>query len=341
MALGASSLRLTGGAFVQRPAPLPCCRHAPVEHARPAQKLECQASESEVATEGDAHDNRRVAGAKMSAQLDRPLSRSALIKAGVMSLLGASCGCCLDTPAAKAGGWGYDYDNGPTTWGGVCSTGQAQSPVDIKATQMIKHPVQGQFTFNYKVETNAKVFNTGHGTMQMNFPPGQTCKLRGVEYELVQLHFHTPSEHSLDGKRTAMEVHLVHKSKKTGGLAVLGSFMTVSPFSNAPLATALSRAPKGGPKKTTPILMKEAVDLMKLVPPPTPDGNRPFIHYMGSLTTPPCSEAVEWYVFRDPVKVSPYQVLGFEAFLSEGQSFGVNSRPLQEMKGRGFDFFVF
>ncbi|GMH42548.1 hypothetical protein BSKO_10467 [Bryopsis sp. KO-2023] len=341
MSLGACSLCSTGGAFVQRPAPLPCCRHSLLEHTFQPKKLECRASENEAESDVDARNERRIAGLKMDAQLDKPLSRSSMIKWGVMSVLGTGCACCLGTPTAKAAAWGYDYENGPTTWGGVCSSGEAQSPVDIRATQIIKHPVQGQFSFNYKVETNAKVFNTGHGTMQMNFPPGQTCKLRDNEYELVQVHFHTPSEHSMDGKRTAMEVHLVHKNKKTGGLAVLGSFMTVSPFSNAPLATALSQAPKEGPKKTTPILMKEAIDLMKLVPPQAQDGNRPFIHYMGSLTTPPCSEAVEWYVFRDPVTVSPYQVLGFEAFLSEGNSFGRNSRPLQALKTRGFDFFVF
>ncbi|GMH42540.1 hypothetical protein BSKO_10459 [Bryopsis sp. KO-2023] len=338
MAASACSLCVTGGVFVQRPAPVPCCRHSAFDHNRRVQKLGCRASGSEADNDAEERDKQREGRSKLSAERDGAVSRRDLFKWGALSVIATES--CIKSPAEAAGkkgpSWGYEYENGPTTWGGVCKTGVDQSPVDFEGVQKMTGSTQAQFKFNYTPETNATVINTGHGTMQVNFPPGQTCTLGDRELELLQFHFHAPSEHSMDGVRGAMEVHLVHKDKATGGLAVLGSVMTVKSFSNPVVAKALSDAPED-PGEPMPV--SGAINLMKLLPEKTENGHRPFMHYIGSLTTPPCSESVDWFVFKDPVSVSPFQVLDFQAFLTGGESLGRNSRPLQALGDRPVTFF--
>lgn len=343
MAASACSVCIAaGGTLVQRLTPVPCSRHSVFDHTRKLQKLERRASASDRDNQVEdlERDKQREGRSKLSAERDRPLSRRSLLKWGAVSMIATGCSCCPDSPAeaaAKKGpSWGYEYENGPTTWGGICSTGVDQSPVDFERVKQMPSKGQAQFKFNYTPETKATVINTGHGTMQVNFPAGQTCSLGDREFELLQFHFHAPSEHSMDGVRGAMEVHLVHKDKATGGLAVLGSVMTVKSFSNPVVAKALSDAPVDPGE---PLPLSGPIDLMKLLPEKTEKGNRPFMHYIGSLTTPPCSESVDWFVFRDPVSVSPFQVLDFQSFLTKGDSLGRNSRPLQALGNRPVTFY--
>lgn len=228
-------------------------------------------------------------------------------------------------------------------WGGVCSTGTRQSPVDLPlaAATAPGAPTKytckfGDFQFKYGTQERVVVLNTGHGTMQVNFQPGNIATVGGVDLELIQYHFHTPSEHAMDGKRSAMEVHLVHKVVSTGGLAVLGAMLeSGATLPNPSLQTALVFAPPGEKEQMQAM---RPVDPLALLPADNGKGHRPYIHYAGSLTTPPCSEGVDWFVFTQPVKVTDKQILDFMHFVGHGATYALNSRPLQPVNARPFKF---
>ncbi|KIZ05223.1 carbonic anhydrase [Monoraphidium neglectum] len=139
----------------------------------------------------------------------------------------AACPCC---EALASGGAVFDYGSlsGPQKWGGVCSAGTRQSPINIPRKALaaaLKRPTgvgagtcrPAQLNITGYKPAKPSILNTGVGTMQVNFAKGsQVLLCGGSELELLQYHFHTPSEHAFDGDRTAMEVHLVHKNATTG-----------------------------------------------------------------------------------------------------------------------------
>lgn len=172
--------------------------------------------------------------------------------------------------------------------------------------------------------------------MQVNFAPGNICFMNGEPYQLLQFHFHTPSEHSLDGTRYAMEAHLVHKSLSTGRLAVVGAMLDPDGEENRCLQTALDYGPQPG----ATVNLKEPADAMLLLPSADEAGHRPFVHYPGSLTTPPCSEKVDWFVMTTPVRVGSGQILKFIKFVGGNKTYGQNARPLQQEYGRQFDYML-
>jgi len=163
-------------------------------------------------------------------------------------------------------------------------------------------------------KSTGELVDTGHSE-QVNLPPGNSITYGGTKFELLQFHFHTPSEHTLDGKAAPMEVHFVHKSAE-GKLAVVGILLkqgsAPSPF--APVLTAL---PAAGEKRTV------EVDLPAVLPKDTKH-----FAYAGSLTTPPCSEEVQWIVIRAPDTVSKAEIDAFRA------KYPKNARPVQPLKGR-------
>ncbi|PNH02191.1 Carbonic anhydrase [Tetrabaena socialis] len=245
------------------------------------------------------------------------------------------CPCPLCKPGeAKASGWSYGDVAGPPAWKGVCSTGKRQSPINIplnSAAPRVEAEL-GEFDFAYGSFEKCDVLNTGHGTMQVNFPPGNMSFIGDMELELLQFHFHAPSEHAMDGRRFAMEAHLVHKNKSTGNLAVLGIMLEPGGLiKNPALQTALEVAPevplakKASPKGINPVM---------LLPKKTKGGARPYVHYPGSLTTPPCSEGVDWFVFMNPIKVPDSQIIDFMHFVGDNKTYATNTRPLQLMNSR-------
>ncbi len=211
------------------------------------------------------------------------------------------------------GAWAYEGDRGPQTWGGLCNKGRLQSPIDIRGGLAVAlEPVR----FDYR-EGGFSVIDTGH-TVQVNVAPGNHIDIGGKRFELLQFHFHRPSEERLDGRQFELSVHLVHKGDK-GRLAVVavlvgkGAARPVldTVFGNLPLEQGVDR-----PARAT-------LDPSALLP-----EDRSYYTYMGSLTTPPCDEGVRWVVMRQPVAAGQGQIDVFSTLYPN------NARPPQQAAGR-------
>ena len=215
--------------------------------------------------------------------------------------------------------WSYQGADGPQAWAQLrpefarCSKGLRQSPIDIRDGIKVQlEPI----VFDYKPGP-FRVIDNGH-TVQVSVAPGSSIEVMGRRYELVQFHFHRPSEERVDGKQFDMVVHLVHKDPE-GRLAVVavllesGSAQPVvqSVWNNLPL------------EKNDEVAVRTALDPSGLLP-----ADRSYYTYMGSLTTPPCSEGVLWMVMKNPQPVSPDQI-GIFARL-----YPMNARPIQASSGR-------
>jgi len=225
--------------------------------------------------------------------------------------------CPLCAAAAKAEGAHWSYDD-PQSWGEhdsanrACGIGGEQSPVDL--TGAIKADIQAP-ALAWKPQA-FKVANNGH-TIQADVAPGSFATAENRKFELRQFHFHTPSEHAVDGKRAAMEAHFVH-AEEGGDLLVLGALMKVG-GGNKAFAALMAAAPE----KEGEAELKQPIDAATLLP-----KERRFFRYEGSLTTPPCSEVVNWYVFSAPVAVAADDIKTF------AKLFPMNARPLQPLHRR-------
>lgn len=231
--------------------------------------------------------------------------------------------CTLSAMAqASEGHWSYSGETGPEHWGklaaefATCSAGKNQSPVNLTETQAIKAelpPIQ----LDYKPGGN-EVVNNGH-TIQVNYQPGSSMTVGEHRYELRQFHFHAPSENVRDGKPYPMEVHFVHADEQ-GNLAVLGVMYEVGGHNNE-LAKAWDVMPKEAGSKAAP---KELVDASAMVP-----QDRSHFRFSGSLTTPPCSEGVSWFVLKSTDKAAAEQIDHFAHTIHHD-----NNRPVQSLNAR-------
>ncbi|MBI1204713.1 MAG: carbonate dehydratase [Rhodopseudomonas sp.] len=232
----------------------------------------------------------------------------------------ALCPLCASTGfAAEGAHWSYEGDHGPAHWGDVdaaskvCSVGSQQSPINIESS--IKSNLAPlQISWRNKADM---IVNNGH-TIQINTPAGDGLKVGADSYELLQFHFHHPSEHLIAGKNYPMECHFVHRNK-AGGLAVVGVLMTAGKANAAFAQIAAAMPDKAG----DPIKMKAGVDMTKLLP-----GKRGYYRYSGSLTTPPCSEVVNWLLLREPITVAKADIDAF------AKLFPMNARPPQKIDRR-------
>lgn len=217
--------------------------------------------------------------------------------------------------------WSYGGAGNPTRWAelseeyAVCETGNSQSPVDI-ATQSQRQENSNSIEFNYKAMPLA-VTNNGH-TIQVNYPQGSSINIAGKEYQLLQFHFHTPSEHTVDENAYAMELHLVHKNS-FDRLAVVGVFIEQGQ-ENAALKSIWDNIPS---EKGVKEVRAVTINASSLLP-----GNREYYSYSGSLTTPPCSQEVSWNVLKMPIEASAEQI---EQFMDIYQ---MNARPVQPLNRR-------
>ena len=212
--------------------------------------------------------------------------------------------------------WSYTSGITPPKWGEVaptCATGSTQSPVALSTQSARAQPPPPAIALSWSKATGELV-DTGHSE-QVNLPAGSFLTYGGTRYDLLQFHFHTPSEHTINGKASPMEVHFVHKSAD-GKLAVVGVMMTQGTAASvfAPVLTAL---PSPGEKRTV------TVDLPAMAP-----KDQKHFAYGGSLTTPPCSEDVQWIVMLAPDTVSKVEIDDFRA------KYPKNARPVQPLKGR-------
>ncbi|HZJ52678.1 MAG TPA: carbonic anhydrase family protein [Myxococcaceae bacterium] len=240
------------------------------------------------------------------------------IRTFAVALLAAGLSAVAEEPKKAEGEKHWSYSSGitPPKWGEVsptCATGTHQSPIALSTKQVkAQAPVQPlEFAWS---KSTGELVDTGH-SYQVNLPPGSSITYGGTTYELQQFHFHHPSEHTLDGKAAPMEAHFVHKSAE-GKLAVVGILLKQG-ASPSPLAVVLTALPASGERKTV------EVDLPAVLP----KDHRHFA-YSGSLTTPPCSEEVQWIVLRAQEPVSKAELDDFKA------RYANNARPVQALKAR-------
>ena len=230
----------------------------------------------------------------------------------------ALCPLCAPTAFASESHWSYEGATGPEKWGGLdaadaaCSAGGQQSPIDITAPISARQPPL-RISWSKRPDT---IVNNGH-TIQLDFAEGDTLHMGDRRYALKQFHFHHPSEHLIEGKRFAMEAHFVHAG--TDGLAVIGVLM-VAGEPNAMFKKIVSTMPReeGSPGPADP-----AIDPGGLLP-----NQRAYCHYEGSLTTPPCSETVDWIVLTHPIEVDEDDIARF------AKLYPMNARPVQNRDRR-------
>ncbi|UTY59588.1 carbonic anhydrase [Massilia sp. erpn] len=216
--------------------------------------------------------------------------------------------------------WTYEGKHGPKHWSELnddyktCKLGHHQSPIDIRKTSKAELP---KIEFDYKPAT-PRILDNGH-TVQVNFGAGSGITLDGKRYELLQFHFHNPSEESINGKRYGMVAHLVHKSadNKLAVVAVLFKNGKENPL----IKTLWSQVPSEKNKEVE--LSGGDFDLNSLLP-----AQQGYYNFAGSLTTPPCSEEVNWLVLKQPVEMSSQQFSQFSKIYPH------NARPVQALNGR-------
>lgn len=222
-----------------------------------------------------------------------------------------------EAPASHGPHWSYSGPEGPEYWGrldpawATCATGQQESPIDLSGALTAD---LGTLDLQWRT-LPARVFDTGHA-IQAEASPGSNLTLGGKGYQLLQFHVHQPSEHLLNGHRYPLEIHFVHAAPD-GTLGVVGVFAEPGE-ANPVVDTVLAATASAGAADDRPML-----DLAALLP-----EQRGFFRYEGSLTTPPCSETVNWVVLTQPITVSAAQIEGF-ARLHPG-----NVRPLQSLNRR-------
>ena len=213
----------------------------------------------------------------------------------------------------------WDYQH-PEQWGEIseeyraCQTGKQQSPIDLQS------PIKSQLRHVeiFYQEIPLRIINNGH-TIQVNSMPGNFIVVDDQKFELLQFHFHHPSEHTVKGKNYPMEIHLVHRNQQ-GSLAVLGVLLKKGQ-EHQTLQLIWDSMPSQ--KSTEKLISDHYISLTKLLP-----NNLDSYQYFGSLTTPPCSEIVYWIVFREALEVSFGQIQQFE------QIFFSNARPVQPINRR-------
>lgn len=223
--------------------------------------------------------------------------------------------------------WSYEGETGPEYWGdldptnAICTNGEEQSPINIETAKTDKDEEVEELKFNY-APTNFSLANNGHTIQGNPAAIDNSIVVDGEEYKLAQFHFHTPSEHEFNGQSFDMELHLVHKSANNE-LAVIGLMINEGAANSA-----LEQSWKVLPKEVTTkdVKVTEEIDLMGLLP-----ENKQTFRYEGSLTTPPCSEEVEWIVLEQPIEMSKEQIDLFR------QIFEDNHRPVQPLNDREVD----
>jgi carbonic anhydrase len=204
--------------------------------------------------------------------------------------------------------WAYEGEHGPEHWGDLspnfvqCKVGLNQSPINIVDTFDTDLPT---LELDYNTST-VDLVNNGH-TAQANVQPGNYLRVGGEVFELLQFHLHTPSEHRINGKSFLMETHYVHRNEK-GELAVLALL-----HDEGPRSEALDRLEREIPQEIDkPVAYRESLTGIPII-----RVDKAYYRYNGSLTTPPCSEGVRWYVLKQSSPVSLDQQALYQQFIGD------------------------
>ena len=233
-------------------------------------------------------------------------------------------------PADSDPVWHYEGEEGPEHWGDLspafatCREGRMQSPIDIAAATTTDQAPALTLRFAPATlriahhEHIADGINNGH-TIQVTYDEGDTLTVGDRAYELVQYHFHTPSEHTFAGRRYPMEMHLVHRA--AGGSLAVVAVMIDEGRHDAAFDPIWANLP--GTRGIEKHYEHIKVDVDALLP-----SVHASYRYDGSLTTPPCTEGVSWFVLTTPIDLDRSQIAAFSALISQ------NSRPVQPLNGR-------
>lgn len=276
--------------------------------------------DAEKKASADAHAPAEAPASKAQAIPAEAKEKTAPHRPSVKSAAGHAPGAAHGPNGAAH--WSYEGETGPQAWGqlqsafNICAIGKRQSPIHIEEASTLQGPAE-PLQINY-LASKSSVVNNGH-TIQVDLESENTLTVRGSTYKLVQLHFHHPAEERVNYKGFAMVAHLVHKNAE-GQLAVLA--VLFDPGEASPMI-----------QKIWTHMPLDAGDRVRL-----PDGlidvndtlpkDRRYYQFIGSLTTPPCTEGVLWLVLRQPMTVSREQLRLF------AQLFPNNARPIQPSFGR-------
>jgi carbonic anhydrase len=218
--------------------------------------------------------------------------------------------------------WSYEGENGPQNWGklrpefSACAIGKRQSPINIEESGTLQGPAE-PLQFNYTASSGT-VVNNGH-TIQVDLSGDNTLTVRGSIYRLLQFHFHTPSEEQVNYRNSAMVAHLVHKNNE-GQLAVVAVLLDPG-VANALIDKVWTYMPLDTNDRVRMPL--GIIDMNELLP-----KDQRYFQFIGSLTTPPCTEGVLWMVLKQPTQLGREQIRMFQ------QLFPSNARPVQPVNGR-------
>lgn len=215
--------------------------------------------------------------------------------------------------------WAYKGEAKPENWVNLCTGftdcgGEEQSPINIEIAKAKKSEDLPKLQFEYG-NTPVSIVNNGH-TIQFNIAGEHSLQIGDKNYKLLQFHYHAASEHTVDGEHYPMEVHFVHKGDE--GLAVVGML-----FQEGQSSLLLDNYLSFFPKQKGEYEIEKTIPMSALVPQEVS-----YYHYDGSLTTPPCSEIVDWYVLQKPIEASKRQLEQMTALLHN------NYRPVQKLNGR-------
>jgi carbonic anhydrase len=243
------------------------------------------------------------------------MSKTIATMAGIAVVVGA---------VAYAGGdahWGYSGHEGPEHWGElsekfkICGEGKNQSPINITGAIEAELPA---IEFNYG-DVGLNVVNNGH-TIKVIYAAGSSITVAGHTYNLLQFHFHTPSENNIEGKSFPMEAHLVH-ADDAGNLAVVAVMFTKGAPNSVVEKVWVVMPSRAGEKVEK---AGTQINVMDMLPP-----NKDHYRFNGSLTTPPCSEGVVWMVLKDAAEASKEQVEKFSHIMHHD-----TNRPVQPVNAR-------
>lgn len=224
-------------------------------------------------------------------------------------------------PHATLPTWSYKGNTAPEYWGELdgnelCKVGIEQSPINIQKV-LISSDKAPQSTF---VVSDIDVVNNGHTVMFTPKNNNNVTVINGETYTLQQIHYHTPSEHQISSINYPGELHFVHANTK-GDLAVLGVMINPTAAQNTTMSQLLKSSITATRQNKS--VLSQAVQIDTLLP-----NNTMFYNYTGSLTTPPCSEQVEWFVATEPLSITQQELLMMQKIYSD------NNRPVQPINDR-------
>ncbi len=234
--------------------------------------------------------------------------------------LGVALILATGASASEKTHWGYEGAEAPENWQNLSPEfsacgGKNQSPINLSGfTESELAPLQ----FAYKDEGGRNVVNNGH-SIQVNYAPGSVFKVDDEAFELKQFHFHSPSENHVNGKSYPFEAHFVH-TNKNGEIAVVAILYTKGEENKA-LSQFWSQLPENAGESKT---LEKPVNAPVFLP-----DNKDYYYFNGSLTTPPCSEGVRWFVFKETLALSEKQLEAFSHVMHHA-----NNRPVQPVNAR-------